>query len=145
MLFRSRVIIQTYTPESPIIKYSMENDYEKLYKDEIEIRKRMNYPPFSKIFLINCQSKNEEILKKFMNNLGEKIEELLGKEKNLEILGPVPCIIKKIKENYRWQIMIKGNFNEEIPKKIKYILYELTKSVYNEIRVSMDTNPNNMA
>ena len=142
---KGRVIIQTYTPESPIIKYSMENDYEKLYKDEIEIRKRMNYPPFSKIFLINCQSKNEEILKKFMNNLGEKIEELLGKEKNLEILGPVPCIIKKIKENYRWQIMIKGNFNEEIPKKIKYILYELTKSVYNEIRVSMDTNPNNMA
>jgi len=41
--------------------------------------------------------------------------------------------------------MIKGNFNEEIPKKIKYILYELTKSVYNEIRVSMDINPNNMA
>ena len=40
--------------------------------------------------------------------------------------------------------MIKGNFNEEIPKKIKYILYELTKSVYNEIRVSMDTNPNNI-
>ena len=59
----------------------MENDYEKFYKDEIEIRKRMNYPPFSKIFLINCQSKNEEILKKFMNNLGEKKEELLGKEK----------------------------------------------------------------
>ena len=77
--------------------------------------------------------------------LGEKVKDLLDKEKNLEILGPVPCIITKIKENYRWQIMIKGNFNEEIPKKIKYILYELTKSVYNEIRVSMDINPNNMA
>ena len=85
------------------------------------------------------------VCKDCMNKLGEKVKDLLDKEKNLEILGPVPCIITKIKENYRWQIMIKGNFNEEIPKKIKYILYELTKSVYNEIRVSMDINPKNMA
>ena len=105
----------------------------------------MNYPPFSKILLINCHSKNENKLKDFMGNLGKKISSLLEENKELEILGPVPCIIAKIKENYRWQIIIKGDFDEEIPKKIKYTLYELTKNVYNEIRVSIDINPNNMA
>ena len=142
---RGRVVIQTYTPDSSVIRYATKNEYEKFFKEQIIIRKNMNYPPFSKILLINCHSKNENKLKDFMGNLGKKISSLLEENKELEILGPVPCIIAKIKENYRWQIIIKGDFDEEIPKKIKYTLYELTKNVYNEIRVSIDINPNNMA
>lgn len=142
---RGRVIIQTYTPNSAIIRYATKNEYEKFFKEQIIIRKNMNYPPFSKILLINCHSKNEDKLKNFMEKLGDKINNLLEENKELEILGPVPCIIAKIKENYRWQIIIKGDFDEEMPKKIKYTLYELTKNVYNEIRVSIDINPNNMA
>lgn len=142
---RGRVIIQTYTPNSAIIRYATKNEYEKFFKEQIIIRKNMNYPPFSKILLINCHSKNENKLKNFMEKLGDKINNLLEENKELEILGPVPCIIAKIKENYRWQIIIKGDFDEEMPKKIKYTLYELTKNVYNEIRVSIDINPNNMA
>ena len=63
----------------------------------------------------------------------------------LEILGPSPCIITRIKENYRWQIIIKGNIDEKLRENIKELLYELNKSVYNEIRISIDINPNNMS
>ena len=142
---KGKVIIQTYSPENASLNYAVNNNYEELYKEEIRVRKIMNYPPFSKILLINAQSKDEIRIKKFMHILSEKLCTLELEKKNIEILGPTPCIITKIKENYRWQIILKGKISVEIRKIIKDTLYELTKSVYNDIRVSMDINPNNMA
>lgn len=142
---KGKVIIQTYSPENASLNYAVNNNYEELYKEEIRVRKIMNYPPFSKILLINGQSKNEVRVKKFMHMLSEELCTLELEKKNIEILGPTPCIITKIKENYRWQIILKGKISVEIRKIIKDTLYELTKSVYNDIRVSMDINPNNMA
>ena len=141
---RGRVIVQTYTPNSNVLKYATDNDYEGMYKEEIKVRKYMNYPPFSKILLINGLSRDESRLKSFMKEVSENLKIILNEYKEIELLGPVPCIVTRIKENYRWQIIIKGNLNNEINKKIKDTLYQLNKSVYNEIRVSIDINPNNM-
>lgn len=139
------VIVQTYTPESMSLNYAVNNKYEELYQEEIKIRKAMNYPPFSKILLINGLSVNEEKLRTFMTKAGNLLKEVLKDKEDIQILGPTPCIITKIKEKYRWQIIIKGEINIELRKIIKDTLYELTKSVYNDIRVSIDINPNNMA
>lgn len=142
---KGNVIVQTYTPESMSLNYAVNNKYEELYKEEIKVRKAMNYPPFSKILLINGLSINEEKLRSFMNKAGNLLKEVLNDEKDIQILGPTPCIITKIKEKYRWQIIIKGQIDLELRKIIKDTLYQLTKSVYNDIRVSIDINPNNMA
>lgn len=141
---KGKVVIQTYTPNSLSLQYAIENNYNDLYNEEIKVRKIMNYPPFSTIFLINSISKDEGKLKEFMNKVGESLRKLLDSRENIQILGPVPCIITKLKDNYRWQIIIKGNLDNKLKLKIKDILYELNKSVYNEIRISMDINPNNM-
>lgn len=137
-----RVIVQSYTPEHYSLKYSKEEDYEALFKKEIEIRRLMSNPPFGKILLINVSSKFEEKLKKFMYTLEYNLKKLIVED--ITMLGPVPCIITKLKENYRWQIIIKGNFDDEFSEKVKDTLYVLNKSVYNEIRISIDINPNNM-
>lgn len=141
---KGKVVIQTYTPNSLSLQYAIENNYNDLYNEEIKVRKIVNYPPFSTIFLINSISKDERKLKEFMNKVGESLRKLLDSRENIQILGPVPCIITKLKDNYRWQIIIKGNLDNKLKLKIKDILYELNKSVYNEIRISMDINPNNM-
>lgn len=137
-----KVIVQSYTPNHYSLEYAKEEDYESLFKKEIEIRRLMTNPPFGKILLINVSSKYEEKLKKFMYTLAEDLKKLVVED--LTLLGPVPCIISKLKENYRWQIIIKGNFNDKFSEKVKDTLYLLNKSVYNEIRISIDINPNNM-
>lgn len=141
---KGKVIVQTYTPDNASLNYAINNEYDELFKEEIKVRKAMKYPPFSTILLINGQSKIEEKLIKFMNILKFQLNKILVEDGQLEILGPTPCIITKIKDNYRWQIIIKGDISINLRKKIKDMLYELTKSVYNNIRVSMDFNPNNM-
>ena len=62
----------------------------------------------------------------------------------VEILGPIPCMIPKIKENFRWQIVLKGEFDLKFAKKIQELLYDNNKSNYNEIRISIDINPNSL-
>ncbi|MEG1286535.1 MAG: primosomal protein N' [Clostridium sp.] len=139
-----KVIIQTYTPDYYGLIYAKNYDYEGFYDEEFAIRGLMGYPPFGKLLLINAICKNEQQLNAFMNNLAIELKKISNKYIDVNMLGPVPCIITKIRESYRWQILFKGELSQEFCKKIKDRLYEFNKNVYNEIRVSIDINPNNL-
>ncbi|MCM0648731.1 primosomal protein N' [Clostridium swellfunianum] len=139
-----KVIVQTYTPDHYSIVHSASNNYEGFYSDEISIRKDMNYPPFSKILLINLSSKNENLLIKSIQNIGYILKNMLQNDDKIEMLGPCPSAISKINEQYRWQIILKGNIDSGIANKIKDIIYQTLKEVYTEIRVSLDINPNSL-
>lgn len=139
-----KVIIQTYNPEHYSIKYAALNGFEDFYKEEIGIRYSMNYPPFSKILCINMSSKNENLLIKSIQNISIILKNILKNSDKIEMLGPCPCILSKIKENYRWQIIIKGNFNSSLASNIKKTIYNDLKDIYNEVKVSIDINPNSL-
>ena len=141
---QGKVIIQTYTPEHYSLKYAVNYDYEGFYEKEFTVRALMKYPPFGKILLINGISKKEDLLRNFMHKISNVIKPLVEKEIDVDILGPIPCLVAKVKEHYRWQIVIKGEFESEFAKKIKELLYDENKNVYNDIRISMDINPNNL-
>ncbi|WP_194190533.1 primosomal protein N' [Clostridium chrysemydis] len=139
---KGEVVIQSYTPNHPSLKYAVDNNYTDMFKEEIRIRKLMCYPPFGKIVLIRGLSKNEIKLKEFMENTKDKIEGLISEGSYL--LGPTPCVVKKVRDMFRYQIMIKGNVNDNELLNIRNSLYDLNKSVYNEIRINIDINPNNL-
>lgn len=139
-----KVIIQTYDPSSSAIIAASENDYQGFYKEEIQMRKLMDYPPFKNILLINLSSKFESLLIKNIQNIGILLKDILQKYSNIKMLGPCPCSISKIKEMYRWQIILKGNFNSKFSNDIKKIVYDGIKNDYNNIRVNMDINPTSL-
>ena len=141
---QGEVLIQTYTPQHYSLQYAVNYDYEGFYEKEFTVRAMMKYPPFGKLLLINGTSKKEELLKNFMHKITMMIKPLVENCLDIEILGPIPCMISKLKENYRWQIVIKGEFDSYFSKNIKEILYDENKNVYNDIRISMDINPNNL-
>ena len=141
---QGEVLIQTYTPQHYSLQYAVNYDYEGFYEKEFTVRAMMKYPPFGKLLLINGTSKKEDLLKNFMHKITMMIKPLVESCLDIEILGPIPCMISKVKENYRWQIVIKGEFDSYFSKNIKEILYDENKNVYNDIRISMDINPNNL-
>ncbi|AYD40012.1 primosomal protein N' [Clostridium fermenticellae] len=138
------VIIQTYNPDNYSIVYAAKNDYIGFFKEEIGIRKSMEYPPFTDILLINMSSKNENMLIKNIQNVGVVLKNKLEKHDKINMLGPCPCQISKIKELFRWQIFIKGVMNIEFIKEIKDIVYNTMKNVSDDIRISIDAHPNNL-
>ncbi|MGH4050495.1 MAG: primosomal protein N' [Clostridium sp.] len=138
------VVIQTYNADNLTLQYAAENDYASFYKNEIMMRRAMDYPPFTSILVINLSSENEALLIKSIQNVGENLKYKIQNNDKITLLGPCPCGVSKIKNFYRWQIIIKGNIQQTIALEIKNLVYELVKKVYTSIRVSIDMNPSNM-
>ena len=140
---KGRVIIQTYNPENYCIEYAKKQEYDKFYEAEIELRKRLNYPPFCDIISIKINSKNENEVKKVADNLYKD----LNKSQNLNnmmIFKPVPSPINRINNRYRWRIIIKCKFNYKVINLINSSLENCYKSNYKNTSVIVDVNPINM-
>jgi len=138
------VIIQSYSPDNFAITSAQAHDYDGFYKKEVEMREALNNPPFSSLFYVVFTSENEELLIKNTQYIGELLRKHLTKYDNIILLGPSPCMISKIKNNYRWQVLIKGEIHEETALEIKNLIQNEMKSIYKDMKVSMDLNPNSM-
>lgn len=132
------VIIQTYNPDHYVIDKIMKEDYEGLYKIEIENRKMLSYPPFSRIINIVLSCEEEEHLIKKSKDFYSII-----KTDTVEMYGPIPCAISKIKNRYRYQIFVKGTrqnikiFKKDLKEKIR-------KFKDKKMRIIVDVDPVNL-
>ena len=141
---KGKVVVQTYNPDNFSIKFAKDNDYIWFLKEELKIRQIMNYPPFSKLLNINLSSEQEKNLVIKANELGVILKNMLKYNEDISVLGPCPCGVSKIKNFYRWQIIIKGDYDYKLAEKIKNTVYESLKDVYNNIKVGIDSNPYNI-
>lgn len=132
-----KVVIQTYNPDHYSIKHAANQDYIGFYNEEINLRDIMNYPPFSKIMNIIFTSKNENVLIKGSEIASQGLKNCSFVEK-LSVLGPTPCSISKIKEQFRWQLIIKGHLQKEEALEIKKIIYNVVKKFSSDIKIGVD-------
>ena len=100
------VVVQTYNPESEIIKDAVNYDLTGYYKKCLNERSNLNYPPFSWIVRLEITGKNKNDVAKSIETLNRKIISLPN---GIEKLGPSPCYREKLKDNYRMQIVLKSD------------------------------------
>jgi primosomal protein N' (replication factor Y) len=104
------VVIQTSQPNHYALKHVEEHDFAGFYKEEVEYRRSINYPPFSRIIVVEFKGKNEQAVQRTATEAGQRLFGLLKRE---SILGPSPAVLSKIKNDYRWQIIIKASKEED--------------------------------
>lgn len=141
---KGEVVIQTYSPEHFAVEYAKTHDYEGFYEKEILMREALKNPPFTKIFHMVFTSEDEKLLREKVMEIGEHLRNYLKKYDTIILLGPSPCMISKIKNSYRWQIILKGDFSPDSQESIRLFVQNEMKSVYKAIKVSLDINPNSM-
>jgi primosomal protein N' (replication factor Y) len=107
-----KVVIQTYTPEHYAITTALSGDNEAFYQAEIESRKILGYPPFGRMGRIICDSANEEKVTAAALTLAGQ----LPAGKNSRILGPSPAPLVKIRNRYRWHILVLTKSHRELMK-----------------------------
>ncbi len=135
------VIIQTYNPESFPIQCAKEQDYQKFYNQEITLRKVLKYPPFCDIIKIEVSDFDENTVQGVINAIYENL--LKTNEKNMQIYSPMPSPIAKVKNRYRWRIIVKCILGNSIINKINKSINAI--KIGNNTRISVDINPNNMS
>jgi len=135
------VIIQTYNPESFPIECAKEQDYLKFYNQEIMLRNALKYPPFCDIIKVEVSDINETIAQETINLIYEKL--LKYNSKDMSIYAPMPSPISKIKNRYRFRVIIKCRLGNTVIGQIREIVNGLKTNT--STRISVDINPNNMS
>ena len=123
----------------------MTHDYKLYFDKEIKLRKELNYPPFSYIGVLTFSGEDDKeafnwskAVKKFIFNLNTKYK------LNLDILGPNRAPISKIKNKYRWKLIMKGSNKIYILKTLTRVVDKFYNSKAKNVKLSVDINPVSM-
>ena len=131
-----RAIVQTYQPEHYAVSLAAGHDYEKFYENEIRIRKQLSNPPFNDIIMIMMQGKNEASVIRELGRIAGRL-----RARKLNILGPVPAPYTRIKNMYRWRIIIKHKNADGLLELLR-VISDYYAGGSNKLYI--DINPNSM-
>ena len=143
--FRGKVYFQTYEPDFFAVNHAKDQDFIRFYNYEIQARNEHDYPPFSNIIRFIISSKSEIKAIKFATDVQYRLKLLTDKKgltERLEVLGPTRCVIPRIREEYRFHILIKNTLGE----KGHFIVNSLVKQlkIPQEIKFLIDVDPSDM-
>ena len=138
------VFIQTYNPEHYAITSAMKQDFELFAERELSLRKTLHYPPFYRIARMIFSGKDEKQLKTQFNYNKQIFLKLrtLFKPSELLVLGPVPAPIEKLKDNFRYHILLKASSVSAMSKAITFLKENL--KISSVVKQTIDVDPSSL-
>lgn len=106
------VVIQSFNPDSSILAHATHHDYQSFAEQELVNREQLHYPPFRKLACIRIQSLESETALQVAEACEKFLQQLLKEnqlETRLDILGPVKAPLFRIKNWFRYQILLKAD------------------------------------
>jgi len=133
-----RVIVQTYYPDHYAILCARDHDYEGFYRKEIAFREKAGYPPFSELAVFTLSGLDDEIVMENSKLLYDIIN--VCNDGSVEVFAPVPALLHKLKDRYRWNIVLKSRHGDKLRRVIS-LSYDRIKEIGSkDILVSYDIN-----
>jgi primosomal protein N' (replication factor Y) len=106
------VIVQTFVPDHYTMRHLLRHDYESFFAEEIEFRRALNYPPFCRLVSLRVDGPKSDEVETKIRTLAHGLRAQLArdekKREQIEVLGPAPAPILKLRGRYRWQLLLKG-------------------------------------
>lgn len=144
------VIIQTLQPDHYSLKHVLTHNYRGFYQEEIEYRRELDYPPFSRIVLLEFSGEKENEVQHHAKKFTEYLE-LFNKQNKYIVLGPADAAISKLKNVYRKHVLIKdlkkadpsGAFLRADLLKAKQ-RYEASPIFSKKVKLTLDVDPQGM-
>ncbi len=135
---KGSVIIQTFNPEHYAITLASKHDYIDFFKQEMEVRRKLSYPPYYYLIYIKVIGKDYNKISVESN----KIASILTRElKNSKILGPTTCSVFKLNGLFRFGIIIKYKKEEKMEEVLQSLVNHYKGN--QTVKVDIDVNPNN--
>ncbi|MEO0091268.1 MAG: primosomal protein N' [candidate division WOR-3 bacterium] len=157
---KSKVFIQSYHPDHPAVCYAVQANYKKFYDYEIKMRKKLFYPPFSRLTLINVASNHKESAIRVAERLFEKITEIKSQLKSsqslesdkkisnhkirldsnsFELLGPSLSSFTRSSYRYNYQILLKLKPNLSLSNLVSR--EEINSFVEKDVKIDINVDP----
>ena len=133
------VIIQTYMPEHYSIQAAQGHDYLRFYHEEIGYREALLYPPLSHAATILVRGEVEEEVIQTANHLLDQLETFKSRRfPSVEIRGPVPAPLAKIRNKFRWHFLLRS---EDVEALRELIQCAVTETSPTNIDLVVDIDP----
>jgi len=131
---KGRAIIQSYNIYHPAIQMSVRGQIEEFLDEELEKRRSNNFPPFCHLCLIKVKSKDASRAESSAKEIRDSIEDV-------NVKGPTPAPIMKMRGMYIWQILLYHEERERIISALKKISSMKLKGV----KIEFNLDPINFA
>jgi primosomal protein N' (replication factor Y) (superfamily II helicase) len=107
-----RVLVQTFTPDHYTMRHLLHHDYAGFFANELEFRRALNYPPFRRLVSLRVEGPKAAEVESKIKTLAQSIRTWLARpdalRAQIEVLGPAPAPILRLRGRYRWQLLLKG-------------------------------------
>lgn len=142
---RGRVFIQTMRPDHYALTFARDHDYQKLYEQEMQLRRSPRFPPYVRMTLIRVEGRVEERVRIGSQAIARYCRAVSENgSTDVEVLGPAPSPLDKIRDNYRWQVLIKSESVSVLGKIGAALLEKSSKLLPYKCRMVIDVDPENM-
>ncbi|OGP62224.1 MAG: primosomal protein N', partial [Deltaproteobacteria bacterium RBG_13_47_9] len=138
------VMIQTFNPEHYSIQRAKDHDFIGFYREEIQFRRALGYPPFSRLInfrLIGNSEKKTKIMAHEMGRIGQSLLER-GDGRGIEILGPSAAPFVKMKGKFRWHMLAKGKSPQLLHRFAQELAVRLEAQIRGKgVNLDIDVDP----
>ncbi len=133
---KGEVVLQTFNPKHASIFFAKNHDYKGFFYEGIQSRKKWLYPPFARLCLLKMDSLKENAGRELSEDIANKAKKLAGR--GIVVLGPSPAPLSKIKNRYRFQILIKGLSHKLLSDFLKTLWPQIKKKSFVQFKVDRD-------
>ncbi len=116
---QTHVVVQSYQPTHPIVQYGLSQNYEGMYQRVLSERKQGHFPPYCYLLQLVCSYKTEATAIKNSQELRDKLQHILPPD--VQILGPTPTFYERMRDTYRWQLIIKSSQREHLLEAVRHM------------------------
>jgi len=145
---KGTVLIQTYQPDHYVFKTVQSQDYDSFFKQEMEIRRQLGYPPFTRLALVRLSGPIDEPVAREARRLAAALENLRTRDPDLRsrvrILGPAPAGLTRLQGRYRWQILIKSYGRAPLLHLLQHLRRAWTPPPRSHLSLSLDIDPSSL-
>ena len=139
---RGRAIIQTFTPENPIIRFAAQQDYEAFYQREMEMRQMQHCPPFAQLVSLTVIGTDELEILRACQRIRDLLRHSLKGFERIDLLGPAPYPVVKAAGRYRYRLTLRGGEDAQVRAIVTKLLnYCNREREFRGISVYADRNP----
>jgi primosomal protein N' (replication factor Y) len=134
-----RVVIQTWLPRHYAIRLASAHDFPNFYREELARREPHGYPPFRSLVHAGLSGARAEAVERAAHALAALAKELGAGEPPLELLGPAPAPLARIRDEFRWQLLLLGE--RERLRSAARELARRARPLLGAVRLRLDASP----
>jgi primosomal protein N' (replication factor Y) len=138
-----RVVVQTFVPDHYALAPVASHDYESFYREEIEHREALGYPPFAALTRVVLQAEEVDQAREAAETLARVARREIPDGARVELLGPAPAPLAKLRGRYRFMLLLKGD-DEALVRRVSLAILKASKQLPRAVQSALDARPINM-